>query len=937
MTTVAVPAASNPMRPVLPNRGVAVVKSVLSGDTVVLLGRSTTPGGKPPEVLFTFERVTAPRMASKGNDNVDDPGAFPSREWLRNTVVGKSVAFETRKQGATAGDRVYGLLFFKTPTGQLNLAVESVRRGHATPKVFSEEETPDDEVPREDPHDYERQLQNAYNEAKEAGAGVHVPNPLVRLLKSAGDGFETLTLVEKCKALNNGRVKCVIEHVFDGSRYRCSITDENLQEFIYGSFTLIVAGVAAPRLGNPRLDPPTVSEPLAGEAKQFVEMRLLHRELDISLFDTDKSGACAVGTVHHPKGNIGVELLKSGLAKISDWSARMMGPHDMPAFRIAENDAKRSNKGIWHSYEAPTLSGDSEIIGVVVEVLTGDTLTVLPSSATSYVEESQLKKVSLASVRSPRVGNEKLNKPDEPYAFECKERLRILTVGKQVKVTVHYERDIPMGQTSETRQFGTISVGKRDDIGEVLVSEGLAETQRHRDDDEKSPRYDQLVAAEAAAKEAKKGKHSTNEYRRPTFNDLTEPRKAKAYSGSLFRAGPLKGVVEYVFNGSRFKMLVPSENCHIVFALENLRCPQPSPAIPGGRNSKAAEPFGDASKRHARLSVLQRTVEIVCKGVTAGGVITGQLNVGSGGQKRDYSLELVQAGLASVDQRKIDYGEAPRFLVDALTAAKHNRVGIWSLEQKIQEFKPTSSAKSKEEVKKIQMSEIKSGQNFFYQVAGDEATGVIDESMKQFTANHGTEGAPCDLRQGKIVAALFNDGTGKRWYRAKLMPGKERGKASVLFIDYGNVTLVPIATHLRPLDAELGTDRIPAVAKEGELIGIKVRPLDDDDGIDAAKMLQNLAWGKPLNARIHCECEGKSQITLYDANDESSSINEQLVAAGLARVVKGKEINNLTVRVVDDSNIVKLFNALGVGQEAARKRREGMWRYGDIGEDDEEE
>jgi hypothetical protein len=35
-------------------------------------------------------------MASKANDNVDDPGAFFAREWLRKLVVGKNVAFETR-------------------------------------------------------------------------------------------------------------------------------------------------------------------------------------------------------------------------------------------------------------------------------------------------------------------------------------------------------------------------------------------------------------------------------------------------------------------------------------------------------------------------------------------------------------------------------------------------------------------------------------------------------------------------------------------------------------------------------------------------------------------------------------------------------------------------------------------------------------------------
>ena len=80
---------------ILPQSGTAKIKSVLSGDTVVLLGRGAE-GRKAPEVTFTFERVTAPRMASKANSNVDDAGAFSSREWLRNLCVGKTVTFETR-------------------------------------------------------------------------------------------------------------------------------------------------------------------------------------------------------------------------------------------------------------------------------------------------------------------------------------------------------------------------------------------------------------------------------------------------------------------------------------------------------------------------------------------------------------------------------------------------------------------------------------------------------------------------------------------------------------------------------------------------------------------------------------------------------------------------------------------------------------------------
>jgi staphylococcal nuclease domain-containing protein 1 len=62
------------------------------------------------------------------------------------------------------------------------------------------------------------------------------------------------------------------------------------------------------------------------------------------------------------------------------------------------------------------------------------------------------------------------------------------------------------------------------------VSKVLAVTQRHHEDDEKSPWYDELVAAEAVAKAAKKGMQSDKEFKKGTINDLADPRKAKSCS-----------------------------------------------------------------------------------------------------------------------------------------------------------------------------------------------------------------------------------------------------------------------------------------------------------------------------------------------------------------------------------------------------------------------
>jgi staphylococcal nuclease domain-containing protein 1 len=887
----------------------------------------------------------------------DEPGAFDAREWLRKLVVGKPVRFETRKQGGTAGDRVYGWLFLPAVPAEggeeVSLAVECVRHGWATPKAVSHPSTSAGEKKSEggtggvvgsgggtDEEEYESQLLAAYQEARAAKRGIHAERPLVRKPRNAGDDFAVLALVEATQKLcSGGRVRCVVEYIFDGGRVRGQVVDPQLADYLHASFTLVVAGIACPRVGNPRADPPIAPEPCGEEARQFVTARLMQRELDVSLYGVDKSGQLAVGTIHHPAGNIAVELLKNGLARMTDWSVRLMPAGEVPALRVAENAAKRSRVRIWHSYAAPVLQSASEVSGTVIEVLSGDTLLLLPDGK-NYATDTDLVKLSLASLRAPRAGSERTGRADEPYSSESKEMLRSMTVGKPVKVCVHYEREIPVQPgVNEPRPFGTVSCGKHSDVAEVLVSEGLALTQRHRDDDEKSPRYDELRAAEAAAKAAKKGVHKEGEYKTGMINDLTDQRKAKAYSGSLMRAGKLKGIVEFVFNGALFKILIPSENCHVRFSPNFVRCPQPSPSPGSKQQSRAAEPFGDEAKIHARLHVLQRHVELVCTGVTNSGIIVGSMHVGFGNKRSDYAIELLGAGLATVDARKMELGEVPKYLLDAQSAAQQNRVGLWSitkLGEKTAAVK-VSTEKLGDKTATVRLSEVRSGNHFFFHVVNDDSVKVIEESMKLFTQNNGTVGAPCDAKVGKVVAALFNDGSGKSWYRARIVEKKTPAKVQVLFIDHGNLATLPVASHLRPLDMSLGPERIPAVAKEAVLALTSTRPLDTDEGLEAAKYFQRTCWGKDLIAHIFAPDDtGRLPVSLTLVGQDEP-MNVQLVSEGLARVPTATAVEKLASRMSNTNAIMSLAAALNVAQETARKSRAGMWRYGDIGEDDPDE
>lgn len=314
--------------------------------------------------------------------------------------------------------------------------------------------------------------------------------------------------------------------------------------------------------------------------------------------------------------------------------------------------------------------------------------------------------------------------------------------------------------------------------------------------------------------------------------------------------------------------------------------------------------------------------------------MTGNLFVGQGAQRRDFSIELVASGLATVDQRKIDYGEAPKVLIDSQSAAQNNRLGIWSVKQVVKdEPKAKTFENAEDQLVNVQISEIRSGNHFFFRVIGDDSAKVIDDSMKLFTENNGTSGAPCEIKPGKVVAALFKDGSTSSWYRAKIIEQTDKGKVKVLFVDHGNVATVSPASQLRPLDMTLGTDQIPAIAKEAVLAMTKVRSLEEDDGLDAARCFQGVAWGKDLKARLHGESEGQLLVTLFEGDAETSSINEKLVIEGLARVPNRKELYDSDR---GNSSLNKLKKDLQSAQDKARKTRKGIWIYGEIPEEDEE-
>ncbi|KAF4531257.1 hypothetical protein B566_EDAN018812, partial [Ephemera danica] len=186
------------------------------------------------------------------------------------------------------------------------------------------------------------------------------------------------------------------------------------------------------------------------------------------------------------------------------------------------------------------------------------------------------KKVFLASIRPPRLSEEKpkegeappprVKRPlyDIPHMYEAREFLRKKLIGKRVNVTIDYVQ--PASDKFPEKTCCTVTMGAVN-VAEAMVSKGLATVVRYRqDDDQRSSHYDELLSAETKASKSGKGVHSKKDGGPKRVNEVAGV-NAKTYMESMKRKGRLRGVVEFVASGSRMRIHVESESCIITFLL----------------------------------------------------------------------------------------------------------------------------------------------------------------------------------------------------------------------------------------------------------------------------------------------------------------------------------------------------------------------------------
>jgi staphylococcal nuclease domain-containing protein 1 len=760
-------------------------------------------------------------------------------------------------------------------------------------------------------------LRNLETQAKDEGKGLHAGTGGVIEVQNDLGGPEFMT------EWKGKTVDGIIERVISGDRLLVRLL---LKDKKHWQVMTLIAGIRTPstervNASNGQTQP---AEEFGNEARAFVEQRLLQRQVKIKIVGASPQGQL-VATILHPRGNIAEFLLQEGLARCNDFHSTMLGG-DMAALRAAEKQAQEARRRLHKGYVAKA-TDSKESDAIVTKIIGADTIIVRNKAGAE-------KRISLSSVRGPRAGEAS----EAPFRDEAKEFLRKKLIGKHVRISVDGTKAAT--EEFEARDVATVTQGGKN-IGLQLVQEGYCTVIRHRKDDtDRAPNYDELLAAQETAKEEKKGIWSGKAPKTKQYVDMSESvQKAKIQLSTLSRQRKVPGIVDFCKSGSRFTILIPREGVKLTLVLAGVRAPRA-----GRTPQEKGEPFGQEALDLANRRCNQRDCEIDVHDIDKVGGFIGDLYV----NRESFAKILVEEGLASVHQYSAEKSGNATELLAAQKRAKEARKGMWhdwdpsQDAEEEEEATPADSAdasitieKKPEDYRNIIITNIDANGRIKVQEIGKgtDALEALMEQFRQFHLNPTNSATIKDApKAGDYVAAQFSEDG--EWYRARIRSNDRAAKvAEVVYIDYGNSEKQPWS-KLRPLNQpQFTVQKLKAQAQDTQLSFVQL-PAAPDYLSDAINYLYELTEGKRLVGSFDYvdTKEGLSYLTIFDpkaegANKATESINRKMVLEGHALVAR-------KLKAWERSKVFEpVLRNLKEAEAEAKEARRGVWEYGDITED----
>lgn len=921
-----------------------IVKAVLSGDTLVVMKQAPAISGPPPEMRLTLSSLKAPLLSRDGFS--DEPFAWASRQYLRAKLIGRPVSFRIDYR-VQAVSRTFATVYQPGEEASVNVSVVDAGLARVRhPTGQGEDVSPEFDA-----------LVSAEDRAAAARVGIHSGSGAQAVRRIPSPEATLIDTTDLVNAMNGRSLNGIVEYVATGSVFKVFLQNVPTTSIdVLGDriLTVCLTGIQCPGFRRAEGDDPSAPPkplPFAANAKFLSEIRLLNRDVRVTLEGVDKNNMI-FATVEDEKAKlyIGEELLRAGMAKTVSWGLDRSSR--APALRAAERAARDSQVGLWRGFRS-TAGDRKTFTGKVIEVVSGDMLAVLDDST------GELRRVNLASVRASRAerptARDRSTMPTGPAA-DAKEALRKKLIGRRVSVKVEYTRE--PGQDAVRKEVMTFATVKREgdtknsDVALALISNGLLSVIRHRGEEDRGENYEEYLEREAEAVEAKRGIHGGATNGGVRVNNLTGPdakKRARDVVNGLQRGGPFKGIVEYVTSASRYRVYLSGESMLITLALRAVRCPQSTRRTygPDGsvREEVAGEPHGDEAAEFARERFMQRDVEVEIASVDRVGAFLGNMVIVSpSGERTDISELLLSTGHGylheSFDASR-DRG-GPRYSMVEREAREAKR-GLW-----VDYVEPISKS---EESEQTVSSSVKrrfvgtvceigfAGRIFVQDNKSSAATlSAIENGLAMMGLDKVGELPLASLKPGAIVAAKFS--TDGRWYRAKVLYVHKGVGADVRFIDYGNEERVS-GKDVRRLGTAASLS-VPGVAVEFSFANVVVPDEDDVNGLAAGEWLREMVFGREVEVAVMAS-EGNTKVVgdiLFreggDANGAGSSsegpangkvsLREKMLESGLARIVRKK-----------DKASREAYNELRPFEEVGVRSRQYLWMYGDAYESDHDD
>lgn len=519
-----------------------------------------------------------------------------------------------------------------------------------------------------------------------------------------------------------------------------------------------------------------------------------------------------------------------------------------------------------------------------------------------------------------------------PFLADAKEFLRKRLIGKHIRFHIDGKR--PAQDAYGEKEMATVTIADKN-VALLLVENGYASVVRHRQtDDDRSPIWDALAAAEEVARKEQKGMYAPKAPQSGKMVEASETlQKAKTYLSFLQRQKRIPAVVDFVASGSRFKVIIPRENARLTFVLSGIRCPRTA------RNpSEQSEPFGPEALEWSTKKCMQRDVEIDVEDIDRVGGFIGTMYV----NRENVTKGLVEEGLASVHQYSAEKAGHANELFEAENRAKaahKNMWHDWSPEKEASEKDGAAAAptKSDETIERrsdfrdVVVSHIDRNGSLKLQIVGS-GTVALEEMMNAFRKFHvqPANNKPLEglVKAGQYVAAKFTEDDS--FYRARIRHVDRTAKeAEVLYIDYGNSEKIPWS-RIQPLAPQFSLEKLKAQTVDAVWSFIRFPAEDSMWADDAYDHVCRLSAGRQLVANIdHVNADGSLHVTILEpgSQPDDAGLNQEIVAAGFAYVPS--KLGALR-RVYADK-----ISALERAQQEARDARLGMWKYGDTTPDED--